>query len=255
MKLHSQRWILAGYRYAQFLYPAGFRDHCAGEMQRCAALMLEEDPSGRTVYQLAQDFVRSLLAEHFSMNLARIPQLVFMLVLTTFVAGTAFFISKQVLRMNANDPQVQLAEDAAARISGGDSAHNVVPERQVNIDSSLAPFVIVYDGSGNPVASSAMLDGRTPVPPHGVFDAVLQKGEVRVTWQPRRGVRIASVVTKTASGFVVAGRNMREVEIREDIVFKLAGLGWLVANITLILIWLIAPLFGGRQASPMRAMV
>jgi hypothetical protein len=148
-----------------------------------------------------------------------------------------------------------LAEDAAARIAGGESAASIVPERQINMDSSLAPFVIVYDASGNPLASSATLDGRTPVPPRGVLDFVSQHREERVTWQPRRGVRIASVVQRTASGFVVAGRNMREVEIRKDVVFKLAGLGWLVANFVLILIWLIAPLFGGRQASPLKAMV
>ncbi len=68
----------------------------------------------------------------------------------------------------------------------------------------------------------------------------------------RRGVRIASVVTKTASGFVVAGHNMREVEIREDNVFKLAAMGWLAANLALTTIWLLTPIFGGSQTPQLR---
>jgi len=39
------------------------------------------------------------------------------------------------------------------------------------------------------------------------------------------------VVVRTANGFVVAGRNIREVEIRESNVFKLAAWGWLAANL------------------------
>ncbi len=189
------------------------------------------------------------------MNLARIPQLAILLVLTTFVAGTAFFLSQQVLRMNANDPQVQLAEDTAARLTAGESAAKVLPERQISIDASLAPFVIVYDASGHPVASSGLLDGAIPAYPRGVFDFVRDHGEDRVTWQPRGGVRIASVVTKTANGYVVAGRNMREVEEREGTVLKLAALGWIVANAALIFLWLVTPLFAGPGRRPVQAMV
>jgi len=37
-----------------------------------------------------------------------------------------------------------------------------------------------------------------------------------VTWQPNADVRIASVVLPYNNGFVMAGRNMREVEQRES---------------------------------------
>ena len=117
------------------------------------------------------------------------------------------------------------------------------------MSASLAPFVTVYDDAGKPVASSASLDGVTLTPPRGVLDYVRAHGEERVTWQPRPGVRIASVVTRTANGFVVAGRNMREIEIRESNVFKLAALGWLAVNLALITIWLVTPIFGGGKPS------
>ena len=89
----------------------------------------------------------------------------------------------------------------------------------------------------------------------GVFDFVRDHGEDRVTWQPRSDVRIASVVTKTANGYVVAGRNMREVEARESTVLKLAALGWIVANVALICLWLLTPLFSGSDRHPVHAAV
>jgi len=110
----------------------------------------------------------------------------------------------------------------------------------------------VYDNVGRPVASSASLGGATPTPPHGVFEFVRSNREESVTWQPRPEVRIASVITRTAGGFVVAGRNMREVEIREGRVFKLAALGWLAANLALTTIWLLTPIFGGAKSPQLR---
>ena len=159
---------------------------------------------------------------------------------------------KQVLRMSANDPQIQLAEDAAQRLASGESAARIVPDRQIDMATSLAPFVIVYDDADHPVASSAKLDGSVPTPPKGVFDFVRSNRQERVTWQPRPGVRIASVVNRASNGFVVAGRNMREIEIREGLVFKLAALGWLVANLALGGLWLVGQ-FLGRNRTPQLA--
>jgi hypothetical protein len=45
-----------------------------------------------------------------------------------------------------------------------------------------------------------------------------------------RGVRVAAVVERVDGaqpGFVLAGRNMREVEVREHLVGQLATLAWL----------------------------
>jgi hypothetical protein len=114
--------------------------------------------------------------------------------------------------------------------------------------TSLAPFVIVYDDNLRPVASSAHLNGSIPTPPRGVFDFVRSNNQERVTWQPRPGVRIASVVTRSKNGLVLAGRNMREVEIRESQVFKLAATGWLFANVALTALWLLAQLLTRTKA-------
>ena len=241
--------VLAAYRCALYLYPAEFRECYGGELRRCAGQMLTESRSPlRTAFLLAEDLLRSLGKEYFGMTLNRIPQLAILLTITTFVAGTGHVISQQVLRMSANDPQIQMAEDASQRLNSGEDAARVVPDRRVDMSASLAPFVIVYDDAGRPVTSSGSLSGSTPAPPRGVFDYVRTHGEERVTWQPQPGVRIASVVVRTASGFVVAGRNMREIEIRENNVLKLAFLGWLAASGALTLLWLLTPMLGGRSS-------
>jgi hypothetical protein len=247
----ARRSILIAYRMSLNLYPAEFRERHAEEMLHCAACLIADSPSiARAMYLLAEDSVRSLLWEYLAMSLSRIPQLAILLTLTTFIAGTGYLISQQVLRMSANDPQIQLAEDASSRINSGEDAARVVPERQVDMASSLAPFVVIYDDLGRPIASSAHLNGAIPTPPRGVLDYVRAHQEERVTWQPRPGVRIATVVTKSANGFVIAGRNMREVEAREAQVFRLAALGWLFANIALTGVWLVTPLFGRSRIYP-----
>ncbi len=246
-------WILATYQCGLYLYPAEFRERYAGELRRCAREMLAESASPlRTAFLLAEDLLRSLIKEYFGMTLNRVPQLAILLTLTTFMAGTAVVISHQVLRLSANDPQTQLAEDAAQRLNSGEDAAHVIPDRKVDMAASLAPFVIVCDNAGRPLASSGSLDGITRTPPPGVFEFVRSHREEVLSWQPRPGVRIASVVVRTSKGFVIAGRNMREMESRKDRVTDLAILGWLAASAALTLLWLVTPIFGGGKASQLQ---
>jgi hypothetical protein len=138
---------------------------------------------------------------------------------------------QQDIRQSANNPQIQIAEDAAVKLAGGQSVQDVVPSEKVDIGTSLAPYLIIFDANGNPLASSAQLDGQTPTIPSGVFDSVRKNGEDRITWQPQPGVRSAIVVTQftgTASGFVVAGRSLREVEKRENGLLQTLEASWIV---------------------------
>jgi hypothetical protein len=64
-----------------------------------------------------------------------------------------------------------------------------------------------------------------------------------VTWQPRPGVRIASVTVPWHGGTVLAGRSLREVERQEDNALFLAAAAWLVmlgalAATALVAAWL-----------------
>jgi len=139
---------------------------------------------------------------------------------------------QQAHRSGANDPQVQLADDATRALDGGATPESVLPPMKVDLAGGLAPFVILYDGQGKPVAGSGSFRGRLASPPQGVFDLVRVNGEERVTWQPERGVRIASVVRRSSSpaaAFVLAGRSLREVEEREADLRRMSALAFIGA--------------------------
>ena len=166
----------------------------------------------------------------------------------TAACGLVYAAVQQSLRQGANDPQIQLAEDAADALASGAPAASVVPESGVDIGKSLAPFVMVFDDQGNNLASSGLLHDQIPMLPDGVLDYAKQHGEDRVTWQPESGVRIAAVVVACGGpepGAVLAGRSLREVEVRENQTFLFAGAVWaagLIASLVVIILgeWLLS---------------
>ena len=142
---------------------------------------------------------------------------------TAGLCALVYLTVQQSLRMGANDPQIQMAEDAASNLNSGASVESVVPSNKVEIANSLAPFLMVFDDSGKVLASSATLHGVVPTYPLGVLDYTRQNGQDRVTWQPEVGVRMATVVARYNNGFVLAGRSLREVEKRESQAEQFSG--------------------------------
>lgn len=154
------------------------------------------------------------------------------LVAWSAAAGLACVGIQHTHRHTANDPQIQLAEDAARVLAAGGSPQRVVPPGRVDLATSLATWVTVFDGAGQPLASNAVLDGRTPTPPGGVLRAARGAGENRLTWQPRPGVRSAtvSVAVRGRPWVVTAGRSLREVEARTAQWQALVVLAWLAGS-------------------------
>ncbi|HEY5901891.1 MAG TPA: hypothetical protein VIU39_05015 [Anaerolineales bacterium] len=159
----------------------------------------------------------------------------FAVVISAFCA-LAYAAVQQAYRQGANDPQIQMAEDAASALADGQAPADLMRASTVPVAKSLAPFMIIYDADGKVAASSAQLDGKTPSLPDGVLDSTRQLGENRITWQPRGGVRIASVIVSYPGGYVLAGRNMREVEARESQTTLFAGLTWVLALLATLLV-------------------
>lgn len=149
---------------------------------------------------------------------------------TVGICGLIYLAVQQDYRQSLNDPQIQMAEDAAQAIASGGSVSTVVPSAAFDIGQSLAPYIIVYDESGHAVAYSGTLDGAVPVPPAGVFAYAQEHGSDRLTWEPKAGVRSAIDVERIAGGegFVLVGRNMREVESRESALEEMVGAGMIV---------------------------
>ena len=230
------------YRWATQLYPQPFRSVYAAAMQQTLRDALNDQtiPHRFLAAVLIRDLAISLVKEHLAMlreTYSR-PALVFnALVLAALATGLGLalhVIPMQVLRLSANDPQIALADDLVAQLERGIAPAAAVPAATIDMARSLSPFVIVYDDQGHPLASQAQLNGTVPAPPAGVFDQVRLRGAERLSWQPvlgrEGGVRIATVLQRVNGahpGFVLAGRNMREVEAREQVVQKLAGMTWL----------------------------
>jgi hypothetical protein len=150
----------------------------------------------------------------------------------TLVCGLIYGVVQQNYRQNANDPQIQIADDVAQAIERGESYASFVYPSNVNLVTSLAPFVIVYDSSKNIKFTNADLDSRTPKPPEGVFDYAQSHAENRITWEPERGIRIAIVVTSytdNGGGYVLVGRSLREVERRVQQLTTDIAIGWFVS--------------------------
>lgn len=76
----------------------------------------------------------------------------------TIAAGLTFVAVQQDLRIGANDEPQQLAEDGARALDGGADPAAVVGVGPVPIDSSLAPFVAVFDRQGALMATNGSLD-------------------------------------------------------------------------------------------------
>ena len=152
---------------------------------------------------------------------------------------------QQNFRMSGDDPQTQLAQDAATALA--QNRRVTLTNAMVDIAHSLSPWVAVYDASGRALMSSGQLDGNPPSLPDGVFAAVRSRGENRITWQPERGIRVATIVEFVAAPharYVVSGRSLREIETRVENLNRITIASW----IAILLLSLIL----ARQLTPGR---
>lgn len=151
-------------------------------------------------------------------------------VATTVIFLTFFLAIQQNYRISANDPQIQLAEDISTDLSNGQNPQYYIPPKKIDMETSLANFLIIYDSKGKVVASSVQLNGKDPTLPQGVLDDAKNKGERRITWQPAANVRTALIVNYykgIGSGYVAVGRSLREIEKREGNLQYIIFLGYI----------------------------
>ena len=161
-------------------------------------------------------------------------------VLATLLTGLIYLTGQQIDRQGANDPQRQLAEDAAAALDAGETPGSLVGATPVEFGTSLAPFLIVFDTGGAQVATGGHLGGYDPAVPAGMLSSAVAGTPNVVTWEPQSGVRIAAVVVHWSGGTVLAGRSLREVERRIDQLTLLAAIGWLATIVALAVASLVA---------------
>src|SRR4051812_3616347 len=85
--------------------------------------------------------------------------------------GTMYAVNQQDQRRDANYPQVQIAEDAAAQLNAGKSPNQIATGDLVDPSKSLASFLVIYDKAGKVVGRTGDLNGQAPDMPHGVLAA------------------------------------------------------------------------------------
>jgi hypothetical protein len=171
----------------------------------------------------------------------------------TILAGTFYLIVQQSIRLGANMPQVQMAEDAAQASASHQAVEAVLPAGKVDIAQSQAPFLIIFDAQGAAVASNGVLHNAIPSPPKGVFNYTRLKGEDRISWQPEPGVRSAAVIVPIsggAGGFILAGRSLREAEKLINTITQLVAIGWAVALMVTLALVAFFELIRSRRQTP-----
>jgi hypothetical protein len=164
----------------------------------------------------------------------------------TLAIGLAYVEVQQSYRQSGNDPQIQMAEDAAAQLSNGAQPDEVLPTTdRIDMAASLSPWLTVYDDAGTPLSSTGYIHGEMPALPNGVFSTStwhtyaedglalpVPQSETRFSWQSGAGLREAVVLVRytssNGSGFVAAGRDLEEIENREGVLTEMTAIGWVV---------------------------
>jgi hypothetical protein len=171
-------------------------------------------------------------------------------VLATGLCGLVYAVVQQDLRTGANDPQEQLARDAAIRLDSGAAPATVIGSTTVDVAGSLAPFMVVYGSTGTVLATDGAIDGKAPILPVGVLTSATETGRDAVTWQPRKGVRVATITIPWSGGTVTSGRSLRLVEDRESKLQMMVAAAWIATVVALAVASLAAGRVWPRASDP-----
>lgn len=234
-------WV---YRGAMIAYPLRLRLDYREQMLQTLrdSYRDREEPAWRFWIRVFSDLFESSVMEHFYMvrgsffGRPLIYHTVSLALVLSFLGGGAALVIDQMMRSGANQPQIDMVNWYAGELGAGVAPEDEIPPGYVDLESSLQPFVIFYDDQGRPVKGTGYLDQALPAPPSGVFDFVREHGSEKVTWEPRHGVRLASVIQRVNgnnAGFLLAGRSLRLVEEEKDILWKMALGVWIVVMLLL----------------------
>jgi hypothetical protein len=147
---------------------------------------------------------------------------------------------QQSTRRSANDLPLMTAQLVKKQLVSGAAPSEVVPTDKTDLRSDFAVFVIITDDSRHVLASSANLDGKTPLPPAGTFNFTAAHGSDNFTWQPTSGVRLATEMLSFNDGFIISGQSLKPFEDKVAIYNSLA-LAALLAVLAWISVFLLLP--------------
>lgn len=152
--------------------------------------------------------------------------------MSTLILAAAYTMVQQSTRLSADDQPLSMSQTVKNELEAGSSANDVITGQTINLDSNTNPFVIITDDTRHVLSSTANLNGKTPLPPLGVFDFTSEHGSDHFTWQPADNVRLATRVvsygnTTGNKGFVITGQSLKPYEDRISTYGELALAAWL----------------------------
>lgn len=157
----------------------------------------------------------------------------------TIIIGLIYTSVQQTYRTNANDPQMQIANDLKGQLQKGKA---IAFDDTVDLERSLAVFKEVCDDNGNPLQSTGFLNGKMPQLPKGVFENAKANGENWVTWQPERNVRMAMGIVHVNAApiaYLAVGRSLWKVEERVSKLTSMVVIAWVLCICVVLVNWLV----------------
>lgn len=136
-------------------------------------------------------------------------------VIITAVFLGIYFSSQYIVRSLAVEEQVKISADVMRYLNEGGNPMALNANAPVDIEKTLSPYIVFYTLDILPMTSSVTLDGERPILPFGVYAQVKERGEHRLTWQPKRGLRQAIVLNHLEGptpGYLLVGKSLKESE-------------------------------------------
>jgi hypothetical protein len=163
----------------------------------------------------------------------------------TLILGASYTMVQQSTRLSADDLPLTTSQVAKQELQSGSDAKDVVPTLKTDLSFDTSVFMIVTDSSQHILASSAVLHGKTPLPPNGVFSFTNVHGTDHFTWQPESGVRMATRITKYGNapndGYIITGQSLKPFEDRISTYTWIAAAAWLASVAWAYLLLLLPP--------------
>jgi hypothetical protein len=158
------------------------------------------------------------------------------LVAVALFFGVVYASVRWAYRSGANEPQRSMAQDVAKDLDDGRNPQDLFKE-QIDPGVNMAPFVVVYDKYGKPLAGSGYLDGSLPEVPVGVLAASKGNKTNQVVWQPADHVRIAAVSVEADNYYVLGGRSLFVVENKITVFTRWLVAAWLATSAVLVALY------------------
>lgn len=149
------------------------------------------------------------------------------------VFGTMYGLVQQMGRLQANDTPTLLATQAAKQLDAGLGLDSI-QMGGTNLQNNPVPFVIIYDKQGKAVGGSGYIDKQLAVVPKGVLTHASTGKNNAVTWEPKSGVRLATVVVAAKEYFVLGGQSLKQTEAHAQHMLWLTLAGYVASLLILV---------------------